>query len=296
MTVLVPKLGEYLRRAVYLAVYGLFAALSMDAASGLGSWIARRLGPRLRVHRLARHNLERAFPEKSAAEIDRILDDMWDNLGRVCGEFPHIGKLKIYNDRRFTVDGVEHIDRMREDDQPGIFFSPHLGNWELSGYAVIQRGPFSPIAVVYRAANDPAAEWLLQFGRKRLGAELIRKGPQGARRLIEILRAGGHVGILPDQKMNDGIAVPFFERPAMTAPAIAQLAIKFGCPVMPGHVVRIGRSARFRLIADPPIPLPNSGDRHADIVALTTTINQVMEGWIREHPGQWLWVHRRWPD
>jgi KDO2-lipid IV(A) lauroyltransferase len=96
--------------------------------------------------------------------------------------------------------------------------------------------------------------------------------------------------------MNDGIAVPFFERPAMTAPAIAQLAIKFGCPVMPGHVVRIGRSARFRLIADPPIPLPNSGDRHADIVALTTTINQVMEGWIREHPGQWLWVHRRWPD
>jgi KDO2-lipid IV(A) lauroyltransferase len=221
---------------------------------------------------------------------------MWDNLGRVCGEFPHIGKLKIYNDAHIEVQGAEHIDAMRDDNRPGIFLTPHIGNWELSAYAVVQRGPFSPIAVVFRAPNDPAAEWLLQIGRKSLNAELIPKGSVGARRILEILRKGGHVGVLPDQKMNDGIAVPFFGRPAMTAPAPAQLALRFGCAILLGRAVRIGRSARFRLIVDPPLPLPDSGDRHADIIALTTTINQVMEGWIREHPGQWLWVHRRWPD
>jgi KDO2-lipid IV(A) lauroyltransferase len=184
---------------------------------------------------------------------------------------------------------------MRDDGRPGIFMSPHVGNWELSAYSVIQRGPFSPIAVVYRAPNDPAAEWLLQYGRQRLKAELIPKGSIGARRIIEVLRAGGHVGMLPDQKMNDGIPVPFFGRPAMTASALAQLALKFHCTVLPGRVVRMG-GARFRVIVDPPIELPNSGNRQADTLALTTTINLLMESWIREHPGQWLWVHRRWPD
>lgn len=289
------KIGDYARRLVYLAVYGFFAILPLDAASALGSWLARTIGPRLRVHRIARCNLERAFPEKSAAEIDAILEEMWDNLGRVFGEFPHIARLRIYGNPRIVVEGAEHIDALREAGKPSIFFCPHLGNWELSASAAIQRGPFSPIAIVYRAANDPAADWLLRLGRKNRGAELIPKGQQGARRIVEVLRAGGHVGMLPDQKMNDGIAVPFFGRPAMTAPAIAQLALKFGCTVLPGRVVRT-RGAHFRVLVHPPLPLPNSGDRQADILALTTTINRLMEDWIREHPGQWLWVHRRWPD
>jgi KDO2-lipid IV(A) lauroyltransferase len=289
------KIGEYARRALYLMVYGLFFALPMDKASALGSWLARHIGPRLRVHRIARRNLELAFPDEGPAEIDDILTEMWDNLGRVCGEFPHVGRLDLYNDERIEVIGTEHIDFMRDDGRPGIFLTPHIGNWELSAYAVMQRGFLSNIAMVYRAPNDPAAEWLLQIGRKNLEAELIPKGPIGARRIIEILRTGGHVGMLPDQKMNDGIAVPFFGRPAMTASALAQLALKFGCTILPGRVVRL-EGARFRIIADPPIPLPDSGDRQADIVALTTTLNRVMETYIREHPGQWLWVHKRWPD
>jgi KDO2-lipid IV(A) lauroyltransferase len=292
---LLSKIGEYARRAAYLTIYALFAALPIDAASAFGSKLARAVGPRLRVQRLARHNLERAFPEMSAAEIDRILDEMWDNLGRVFGEFPHISKVRIYDDPRFDVRGAEHIDALQKAGKPSIFFTPHLGNWELSGPAVLQRGTLSSIAIVYRAANDAAAEWLLQFGRKDRGIELIPKGTHGARRIIEVLRAGGHVAMLPDQKMNDGIAVPFFGRPAMTAPAIAQLALKFGCTILPGRIIRLG-GTRFRLEAFPPLPLPNSGDRQADIVALTTTINEIMESWIREHPGQWLWVHRRWPD
>jgi Kdo2-lipid IVA lauroyltransferase/acyltransferase len=289
------KLGEYARRALYLTVYGVFAILPMEKASALGSWIARNLGPRLRVHQLARRNIERALPDESPRDVDDILGEMWDNLGRVCGEFPHIGRLDLYSDPRIEVVGTEHVDYLRDDGKPGIFFTPHIGNWELSAYAVMQRGFFKNIAVVYRAPNDPAAEWLLRIGRKNLEAELIPKGSAGARRIIEVLRAGGHVGMLPDQKMNDGISVPFFGRPAMTAPALAQLALKFGCTILPGRVVRLD-GARFRLIIDPPIPLPDSGDRHADVIALTTTLNQVMEAYIREHPGQWLWVHKRWPD
>ncbi len=284
-------------KALYWLVFKFFALLPIDAASAVGGWLGRTIGPKLGVKKIARRNLTAVFPEKSEAEIAAIMLEMWDNLGRVMGEFPHLTGMDIYNDPRFEVHGVEHIDAMREDGKPGIFFTPHLGNWELSAHAVIQRGPWTtPMAIVYRAANDPAAEWLLRYGRKGLKVEMIAKGNFGARRIVEVLKAGGHIGMLPDQKMNDGIAAPFFGRPAMTAPALAQLALKYGCYVLPGYVERIGRSARFRIHVQPPMTLPETGDRKADILALTTEINRLMEGWIAKRPGQWLWVHRRWPD
>lgn len=284
-------------KALYWLVFQFFALLPIDAASAVGGWLGRTIGPKLGVKKIARRNLTAVFPEKSEAEIAAIMLEMWDNLGRVMAEFPHVARMDIYNDPRFEVHGVEHVDAMREDGKPGIFFTPHLGNWELSAHAVIQRGPWAtPLAIVYRAANDPAAEWLLRYGRKGLKVEMIAKGNFGARRIVEVLKAGGHIGMLPDQKMNDGIAAPFFGRPAMTAPALAQLALKYDCYVLPGYVERIGRSARFRIHVQPPMKLTNSGDRKADILALTTEINRLMESWIAKRPGQWLWVHRRWPD
>jgi KDO2-lipid IV(A) lauroyltransferase len=101
--------------------------------------------------------------------------------------------------------------------------------------------------------------------------------------------------MLIDQKMNDGIAVPFFGRPVMTAPALALLALRFDCMVVPVRIVRL-KGARFRMIAEPPLELPKSGNAKADQLALMTKVNEIVEGWIREKPEQWLWLHRRWPD
>ena len=101
--------------------------------------------------------------------------------------------------------------------------------------------------------------------------------------------------MLADQKMNDGIPVPFFGRPAMTASALASLALRFDCDVLPARVERLG-GAHFRLTVFPPLPLPRSGNSHADAAALMAQVNATMEGWIRDRPEQWFWVHRRWPD
>jgi KDO2-lipid IV(A) lauroyltransferase len=101
--------------------------------------------------------------------------------------------------------------------------------------------------------------------------------------------------MLADQKMNDGIALPFFGRPAMTAPALAVLALRFDCDVLPARVERLA-GARFRLTVYPPLPLPRSGDHHADVAMLMILVNQTLESWIRDRPEQWFWLHRRWPD
>jgi KDO2-lipid IV(A) lauroyltransferase len=274
-------------------VWTLFAALPAERASGIAGALARTIGPHAAVSRIARRNLTSAFPNLTDDELEATVRDVWENLGRVAGEFPHLPRLDVYGDPRVTVDGVEHIDRLRDDGLPGIFFTAHIGNWELAAIAVTQRG--LPLGVVYRAANNPTADDLIRRGRANLPGELLPKGRDGAKRAIAILQAGGHLGLLPDQKMNDGIAVPFFGRPAMTAPALAQFALKYDCPVVAIHVVREG-GFRFRIVVEPPLAIRRSGDRHADVAAITAEVNRTIERWIRATPGQWLWLHRRWPD
>ena len=279
-----------------LTAHGIFhfaRLLPLDAASALGGWLGRAVGPRLAITCRAQRNLERAFPSKSALEIETVIRGMWDNLGRTIFEFPNLDAIRFSgNDRRVEVVGGEHIDALRVDGKPGIFFSAHMANWEIAALSATHRG--LPIHLIYRAPNNRWVERLFQH-RWPGGGELIPKGAAGARRAIKLMGEGGHLGMLVDQKMNDGIPVPFFGRDAMTAPALAQFAIKFDCPVIPSRVERLG-GARFRITHLPPLAPPQSGDRHTDIAAMMAEVNAILEGWIRERPEQWLWLHGRWPE
>jgi KDO2-lipid IV(A) lauroyltransferase len=173
-----------------------------------------------------------------------------------------------------------------------IVFSGHIANWEIGMLAGVQHG--ISVAQIYRALDNPLMDRII--GRFRGDSvEFIPKGAIAARRAIAALRRGTHLGLLADQKMNDGIPVPFFGRPAMTAPALAVLALRFDCDVLPLRVERLD-GARFRVTVFPPLPLPRSGEPHADAAALMARVNAILEAWIRDRPEQWLWLHQRWPD
>ncbi len=274
-------------------LFGLVKLLPLDWASALGGWIGRTVGPRLSVTKVARRNLMRAFPEKSAGEIERIIPAMWENIGRSAFEFPHLQRMKMYGEGdRVEVVGAENIDKLKNDGKPGIFFAGHLANWEVPALSVDRRG--LPIHLIYRAPNNQLVEAL--FRQRRPGSgELIPKGSEGAKQILKLLNQGGHLGILVDQKMNDGVPAPFFGRDAMTAPAVAQFALRFNCPVVPVRAERL-EGAHFRITHFPPMDLPNTGDRQADITAIMTQVNAMLEDWVRQRPEQWLWVHKRWPD
>ena len=288
-----------LEGATVYVLFALLKALSIDAASAFGGWVARAIGPRLGVSKRARQNLARAFPEKSPAEIGALVREVWDNLGRTAAEYPHLAGLRIYPrdgrepDGRVEVRGAEHVDRALATGKPLIFFAAHQANWEMSAMAALQYGV--PLNLVYRPANNPWVDRQFHAPRRDRSASLIPKGADGARQTVTLLRQGRHLGMLLDQKMNDGIPVPFFGRPAMTAAAPAQLALKFDCPLLPIQVERLG-GVRFRVTVHPPLDIARSGDRHADILAIMTRINALFEDWIRQRPGQWLWLHNRWPD
>ena len=291
------RITQIVRPIEAAVVHGMFVLLRLipvGAASAIGGAIGRTIGPLIGVTRRARKNLRNAFPEKSPAEIEAIIREMWENLGRVVAEYPNLPRLNAFTpDARIEVRGTEHVETGRARGKPLIFFAGHLANWEVSAIAAKAFGV--PLHLIYRPANNPWVEEIFQEGRAGIAAGLIPKGAEGARKAVRVLREGGQLGILIDQKMNDGIPVPFFGRDAMTAPALARLAFKFDCTVLPTQVERLD-GARFRLTVHPPLPLTRSDDLQADTLALMAHANRHLESWIRERPGQWLWLHRRWPD
>ena len=288
------KVGQRIEAAFAGLAMRLFGTLSRPHASALGGWLARLIGPRLGITRRARRNIARALPELDRAAQDRAILEMWDNLGRVVGEFPHLKTMDAYTPgATIEATGLEYVDAAIARGKPLIFYSGHFGNWEVAALSAALYG--LKLAAIYRAANNPLVDRMMIDLRRDLGADPIAKGAQGARKIVGAIRAGQSLCMLVDQKMNDGIAVPFFGRDAMTAPAIAELALRYDCTVLPARVERLPGS-RFHVTVFPPHDLPASGDRPADVLALMTVINQTLEGWIRERPGHWFWLHRRWPD
>lgn len=269
---------------------GLFRLLPLDAASAFGGWFGRSFGPRFPAHKKAVRNLARAMPELSPAEQQAALHGMWDNLGRVIAEYVHLADIRDAG--RIEVVGVEHLAAVRDSGKPAIFFSAHYGNWEVMGLMATQHG--LPLVQVYRAANNPLTEEMLQALRKPVGGRQIPKGMQAARELLKALKQNECLAMLVDQKLNNGVAVPFFGRDAMTAPAIADLALRSGCPVVPAYVERLG-GARFRVTVEAPVTLDDTGNREQDTYNGLLMINRKIEAWIRKHPDHWFWVHQRWP-
>ncbi len=266
------------------------------AASNLGGAVARAIGPLLPVSRVADANLLLALPELDAAARRRVVRGVWENLGRTVSEMPHVAGLReTASGPGLELVGGAVVDRLAAQGGAAIFVSGHLANWEVLQVAAREHGV--PFGYVYRAASNPVVDGIVVELRRRVagaGIPHFPKGAAGARGILGHLRAGGRVAMLVDQKMNDGIAAPFFGHPAMTAPSAAALALRFRCPLVLAHAERLG-PARFRVVCEAPLDLPDSGDRQADIAALTATLNGALERWIRARPGEWLWLHRRWP-
>jgi KDO2-lipid IV(A) lauroyltransferase len=286
------RLGHAAQAALLALFLVLCRALPVDGASALGGWIGRTVGPRMGQSRKAARNLARAMPANSADENRRIIRGMWDNLGRVVAEYPHLPRICAkLEGGRLEIAGLDILRALIDDGKPGVMFGAHLGNWEVLPYSARHTG--LELAFIYRAPNNPLVDAMLR--RLRNTPRQFRKGREGARELFTFLKRGGHGAMLVDQKMNDGIPVPFFGRDAMTAPAIAQFALRLGAVLVPVRTERLN-GARFRITIFPPLAVQRTADRALDELTVMADINCLIQQWIGDRPEQWLWLHRRWPD
>lgn len=278
---------KYIRYIIEAFVLGIFLFLSKILpvywASDIGGWIGRTVGPRLAASRKARTNIELALPNLSAEEVDKVISGMWDNLGRVMMEYPH---LKHIARDRTEIIGGDILKRYA--GKPVVLISAHLANWEVTPISTYLQQQVK-VSSVYRAPNNPIVDKLLNYSRS-LGGRLgtIPKSKTGARNLVQELQSNHNVGILIDQKFNEGVPANFFGRPAMTSPVFVKLVQKFNCPLIPIYSERLP-NARFRVIFQEPLDI--EGKSVDESIALA---HSILEDWIKEKPQHWLWLHRRW--
>lgn len=277
-------------------VFLLARAIGPERSASLGAWITRSIGPLTGAHRIAQRNLAAAFPERSEEERAGILRGAWDNLGRTAAEYAHLTTL--YDDAsadgtstRIEFVGENWFESLRTDGQPGIIFAAHLGNWELPAVAAARHG--LDATAVFRVPNNAAIAEIIAEVRGKTMGDMQASGAGAAFAMLGVMQRGGHLGMLIDQHFTRGVDVTFLGRSAKANPLLAKFARNFECPVHGVRVVRLPEG-RFRLELTPPLDLPRNASGEIDIQAATQAMTSVVEGWVREYPEQWLWMHRRW--
>ncbi|MEY4967015.1 MAG: hypothetical protein RL274_2598 [Pseudomonadota bacterium] len=287
------KLRYGAEAAAFFVLMAMFRVIGLEAATALGGFIGRNIFAHLPPDRTARRNLLAAFPEKSDAERDTIRIAMWDNLGRVVAEYPHLEKFSPFgDDPRITLTALTADPPESYKGQALMFLSGHFANWEMLPILGEQYGLHG--ATVVRPPNNPyIADWIARQRAINGPSSLLAKH-SAARRMMTQLRGGKALYMLVDQKLREGIAVPFFGRDAMTTPAPAALALKLGTRILLAANRRTS-GARFHVTVMPGPDFAPSGDEARDVHALTAAITARIEEMVRADPSQWLWIHNRWP-
>ena len=284
---------------VTIALLKLLRLTNPDTMGNIAGRFMRTVGPLLPENRIGRANLTAAFPEKSATEIDTILGGVWDNLGRIGVEFAHLDRLSDFDPwhperaKRIEVrpSDLDRLLKILEQRRPAIVFATHFGNWELP--AVCAAACKVDTAVLYRRPNNPAIDKWLHNTRAAAMGTLIPTGLDAPMKLANALERGTHVGMLVDQYYSRGVDVTFFGRHTKANPLLARLARHFDCPIYGLRVMRLPNH-RFRAELTEQVQPVRDADGKVDIAGTTQSIMSVIEGWIREYPEQWLWLHRRW--
>lgn len=281
--------------ALFAAVTGLARLFPIDSVSAFGGRLFAVLGPLTPLRRVVETNVRIAFPDLDGTAFQALMRDQWIELGRAFAEFTILDRIAAEPSRLDVSGATAAFQAVAASGRPAVFISGHFSTFELMAAALVRSG--LDVQVTYRAMNNPYVDASVRRQRARYGVKLFApKGLSGARELMRAVARGESIALLNDQKFNGGVEAPFFGVPAHTAPGPSTYALRFGIPIVPLSVERVGPGARFRILAHAPIQLEDTGDREADIAAGVRRINAFMEDRIRARPWEWFWVHRRWPN
>ena len=283
---------EYVLAKVMLSTLGaLPMSMSISIGQRLGN-LAYLFAGNLR--RTGQRNLELAFPEKSEVERSELIRGCFQSLGRLLGvfsKFANTPEEELY--KIFKITGLEHYEKLKAENKGVVFFTAHLGAWELLPLCSSLRG--NPLNVVVRRLDNPKIEELVEKIRSRWGNQTLDKLSAG-RQMIKVLRQGEALGLLTDLNVvtEEAIFVDFFGIPAATNFMVAKLALRTKAPIMPMFAPWDKTLRKFDLQVAPPVHFEPSGNEEADVLNLTRELSRITEERIRNYPDQWLWIHKRW--
>ncbi|NOZ77665.1 MAG: lysophospholipid acyltransferase family protein [Acidobacteria bacterium] len=293
------------KRARRLRHHLLYLTLRLLLALGacLPLWILRPIGRWFGSLALLLSSVEKrrtmehlaiAFPETDHARRRRILRQMVRHFGQMLGEVVYLwGAPPRRINTLYAMNGVEHLTSALEAGRGAVLVTGHCGNWELMNAALGLSG--IPMTVAVRTLFDPRLDRIATVLRARFGTEVVFRGRHAGRQLAAALASNRVVGLLIDQDIKDipGVFVPFFGQPAWTPSGAATLALRANAPVIPAFAHR-RPDGTHQVDILPPLPPPSSPDHDEAVRELTAAATAAIETQIRKHPGQWVWMHRRW--
>ncbi len=283
---------HYIEALGFAILICIFRIMPLDMASAFGGKLGQAIGPRLKWHKIALYNLTGALPNLNDSQKQQILQDMWNNLGRVAAEYAWLGSRKMSARIRLSPESKDILQQIKNNSAAVIFASGHFANWEIVPWVAGLNN--LPITVIYRRLNNPIIDKFLLSIRKNYCPYLAPKGKYGAAALLRALKARQAVGLLVDQKMNEGIELQFMGKKAMTATALAELAIKFNAEIIMAKIQRCDGVDFYVQLYKLPYAITATANKEQQISAIMQMVNTELEQWIKENPAQWLWVHQRW--
>ena len=261
-------------------------------------WIGERLGAlgywlQPKRTRIGLANLRAAFDGTlTPTESHRIIRSYYRQLGAGVIELLRLPAIdRAYVDRYITIEGRRWFDEAVASGQPILLLTGHYGNWELSSIVAALLG--FPIMALARAQEKlPRLYRLLVSYRESKGCTIIHKGG-AVKRLVTALENRQCIGIVGDQASRQGLFVDFFGRPALFSKGPFELAYRKRALVLPTFIHRL-RGPFHRLVVEPPIRLSQQQSEDQAVRAGIEQFAGVLSRHIREDPGQWLWLHKRW--
>ncbi|ETZ05079.1 lysophospholipid acyltransferase family protein [Holospora undulata] len=267
--------------AGFMGAVALFRLLGVQRASRVAGKLAQWIGPLLPVHRVGMKNLIQVFPDWSADRRKDVLKKMWFHWGAVCGEYCHLGAFSL---KKIQIEGKEGISSFQ--GRPCIFVSGHFGNFQMISLALKQCG--FKVTQVYRQANNPWVDKVMQRFQSQTCHRVVSKEDHSVKAIVQALQSNQAIVILVDQKFSQGPLLPFLGHLAYTTVVPARCAEKYRCPLIPVCAQRL-KDGGFKVKFFPPIFYKNSPKETMHCV------NQYLEEWVKKHPEQWFWIHKRWP-
>lgn len=287
---------DWLIAQFVLALLSLIGLLPTQTAFRTIEKLAGFIGPKTKRHRLAMMNLAIAFPEKSEEEKHEIALEMWRGMARLAAEYVFLDEISQYDpdnpeNGNIEVEGIETFIDLHDNPRPFIVFTIHSGNFEL--LPIIAQKYGLNVSALFRPPNNRFIAEKVFSARGAHMTDLIPSKAGAAWMLAKKLDEGKGIGMLVDQKFIKGIPTTFFGREVKTNPLLAKLVRQYNCEVFPARCIRLPEG-RFRLQLDPAIEIPRNEAGNVDITATAQLLNDKVEVWAREYPGQWQWFHDRW--
>ena len=284
----------FLEFLIVIIFFLIFKIIGLKLSSDLGEIIGKYFGPLFRKKTIAKKNILIAFPDLNENSINEMIERMWKNIGRIFGEYIHINKFSIIDQKKIKIvfANKKNFEMLKKNNKPVVFFSGHFANFELMAKCLQELG-FN-IGAIYRPLNNIFLNPIMEFIRKKYICPIqIEKGSNGTKKLIKHISTNSPLALMIDQRLSSSIRVPFFNQPATTTTTPAQLAIKYDALLVPVFLKRLEKT-NFEFFIEEPLIINRTNDYDKDIFNITQSMNKKIEEFIKRDPAHWLWSHDRW--